>query len=57
MGSVFEDLRSAKIRFTVTATRGGGRGLQGVQMAEFLLFRAGAESKIKKDLTETQIDI
>ena len=36
--------RSVKVRFTITATRGGGdaRMPQGVQLSEFLLWRAGA---------------
>ncbi|CAE7555386.1 unnamed protein product [Symbiodinium pilosum] len=37
--------RSVKVRFTVTATRGGGdeRLPQGVQLSEFLLWRAGGK--------------
>lgn len=36
-------LRNTRVRFTVTATRGGGdaKAPQGVQLAEFLLWRAG----------------
>eukprot|EP00435_Cladocopium_sp_Y103_P015977 s2180_g3.t4 len=36
-------LRNIRVRFTVTATRGGGdaKSPQGVQLAEFLLWRAG----------------
>ena len=37
-------VRNTRVRFTVTATRGGGdaKAPQGVQLAEFLLWRAGA---------------
>ena len=39
-----EAVRNTRVRFTVTATRGGGdaKSPQGVQLAEFLLWRQGA---------------